>query len=181
MALTQFFQIAITHTGAGADASTLETTKPAAPVHNPNLIRHQLELLQYYFPQLSSRASATSHTLIAQGLGVIAIQQQQHHDELLVVKNASKTNPVEKWLGINKLHHLLGMLLFPNESALEVTYPVYEVMALAPNALKMGELQDAIDTEIVTRRKKYTDFVLSDVIYSNFTSLRWGHISDDSI
>ena len=54
-------------------------------------------------------------------------------------------------------------------------------MAVAPKAFKMGELQDDIDTEIVTRRKKYTDVVLSNVIYSNFTSLRWGCISDDPI
>ena len=45
LASTQFFQIAITHTGTGANASALETTEPAAPAQNPNLIRHQLELL----------------------------------------------------------------------------------------------------------------------------------------
>ena len=49
MALTQFFQIAITHTGSGIDASALETTKPATPTHNSNLTRHQLELLQHHF------------------------------------------------------------------------------------------------------------------------------------
>jgi hypothetical protein len=57
------------------DASALETTKPAT--QNPNLIRHQLELLQRNFPHISSRAAASSHALIAQGLGVIATQQQQ--------------------------------------------------------------------------------------------------------
>ena len=54
-------------------------------------------------------------------------------------------------------------------------------MAMAPKAFKTGELQDAIDTEIVTHRKKYTDVVLSDAIYSNFTSFRWGCISGDSM
>ena len=61
------------------------------------------------------------------------------------------------------------------------TCPVYDVMALAPKAFKMGEFQDDIDTEIITRRKKYTAVVLSHAVYSNFTSLRWGRINDDSI
>ena len=89
------------------DASALETIKPAAPAQNPNLIGHQLELLQHHFPQLRSRAAAASHILIAQGLGVIATQQQQHHDELIAVKNTVKTNPVDKLLRTNKLRRLL--------------------------------------------------------------------------
>ena len=73
------------------------------------------------------------------------------------------------------------MLCLPNKAALRVACLVYEAMDVALKALKMGELQDAIDTEIGTHRKKYTDMVISDGIYSNFTSLRWGCISDDSI
>ena len=90
LALTQFLQISIIHTRAGVDASSLETTKPAKPAQNPNIIMHQLVLLQHNFPQLSPRAISTSHTLIAQGLGVIATQYQHHqnHDELFAVKNA---------------------------------------------------------------------------------------------
>ena len=57
---------------------------------------------------------------------------------------------------------------------MKVSCPVYEAMAVAPKAFEMGELQDTIDTEIITRRKKYTAMVLSDAIYSNFTSLKGG-------
>ena len=71
------------------------------------------------------------------------------------------------------------MIRLPNEVAFKVACPVYEAMALAPKAFKMGELQDAMGTKIVTRRKKCTAVVLSDVIVSNFTSLGWGRISDD--
>ena len=85
---------------------------------NPNLIRHQLELIQHHFPQLSFRATVTSHTLITQDFGVVTMQQQHHHGVLLVVKNACRTNPVEQWLGINKLRRLLRMLHLPNEAAL---------------------------------------------------------------
>jgi hypothetical protein len=88
---------------------------------------------------------------------------------------------VEKWLGIDKLCHQLRILCLCNEAALKVACPVYEVMALAPKVFKMGELQDAIDTNIVARRKKYTSVVLSDAIFLNFTSLRWGCINDDSV
>ena len=42
--------------------------------------------------------------------------------------------------------------------------PGLRAMALEPKAFKMGELQDTINTEIVTHRKKYTAAVLSDVI-----------------
>ena len=66
----------ITCTGTGTDVSALETVKPAAPMQNSNLIRHQLELLQHCFPQLSSRTAAASHTLIVQDLGVIDTHQQ---------------------------------------------------------------------------------------------------------
>ena len=45
------------------------------------------------------------------------------------------------------------MLCLPNEVALKVACPVYNVMALAPKAFKMGELQDVIDTKIITRMK----------------------------
>ena len=44
--IDRLFQIAITYPETGADASALETTKPAALAQNSNLIRHQLELLQ---------------------------------------------------------------------------------------------------------------------------------------
>ena len=73
------------------------------------------------------------------------------------------------------------MLCLPNEASLKVACPVYKAMAMAPKAFKMGKLQDTIDTEIVTHRKKCTAVVLSDTLYSNFTSFRWGRISDDSI
>ena len=110
-----------------------------------------------------------------QGLGVIAMQQQDHHDELLAVRNVSKTHPVEKWLGINKLCRLLRMICLPNEqSALEVMCPVYEVMALAPRAFKMGELQDAINTKIITRREEVHHSGAHDVDFSNFTQSQVG-------
>ena len=38
-----------------------------------------------------------------------------------------------------------------------------------------------LDTKIITHWKQYTAVVLSDAIFSNFTSLRWDHISDDSV
>ena len=79
-----------------------------------------------------------------QGLGVIAMQHQHHHDEPLAVKNTCKTNLVEEWLGINKLCHLLRMLRLPNEVALKVACPVYKAIALASKSFKMGELKDAI-------------------------------------
>ena len=88
---------------------------------------------------------------------------------------------MEKWLGINKLRRLLQMIRLPNEVALKVACPVYEAMVVAPEVFKMGGLQDAIDTEIVSRIKKYTAVVLSNAIYSKFTSLGWVRISDDSI
>ena len=106
------------------------------------------------------------------GLSVIATQQQQHHDALLAVTNIGRSNLVEKWSGINKLCHLILMLCLPNEAALNVACPVYEAMALASKAFKMEELQDVIDINTVAHRKKYTAVVLSNAIFSNFTSLR---------
>ena len=59
----------------------------------------------------------------------------------------------------------------PNEAALKVSCPFYEMMALAPKAFKLGELQDASNTKIVIYKKKYTLMVLSNAHFSNFTSL----------
>ena len=56
------------------------------------------------------------------------------------------------------------MLRLPNEVALKFTCPVYEAMALAPKASNMRELQDAIDAEIATCKKKHIAVVL---IYSS--------------
>ena len=109
------------------------------------------------------------------------MQQQQHHHKLLAVRNASKTNPVEEWLGIKTLIRLLRILRLPNEETLNVVYMIYKAMALAPKAFKVGELQDDINTKIVTCKKRFTTVVFSDTHFSNFTSLRWGRISDDSV
>ena len=92
-----------------------------------------------------------------------------------------KKNPVEKWLGINKFPHLLQMLCLPNEAALKVACPDYEVMALTPKAFKIEKPKDDIDTNIVTHKKKYTTVVLSDAHFSNFAILRSGRISDGSV
>ena len=110
------------------------------------------------------------------------MQQQDHHDELMAVRKGSKTNQVEKWPEINKLCRLLRMLHLHNEAAaLKVMCPVYKAMSLAPRAFKMGELQDDINTKIITHRKKYTAVVLTMRTSLTSPSLRLCRVSDDSV
>ena len=63
------------------------------------------------------------------------------------------------------------MIRLPNEVTLNIVCPGYEVIFLAPKALKMEEIQDTINTKIVTRRKTYTVVVLNNMVFSNFASL----------
>ena len=73
------------------------------------------------------------------------------------------------------------MLHLPNEVGLKVVCLVYDAMPFVPKAFRMGELQDAINNEIINHKKKYTAVVLSHAHFSNFTTLRWGRIIDDSV
>ena len=57
--------------------------------------------------------------MIARGLGVIAKQQQEHYEEMKeAARLVEKANPVEKWLGADKLRRLLRMLCLRNEADL---------------------------------------------------------------
>ena len=119
--------------------------------------------------------------MIARGLGLIAMQQQEHYDEVKEARLAEKANPVEKWLGADKLRRLLRMLRLRNEANLVAACPVYKAMALAQEKFLMGVLQDAVDTKLIERSKRHTHILLSPGLFKNFTSLRWHHTVDDSL
>ena len=181
VALTQFFQVAITRTLANIDESAIAVSKPTAPPRNPALIKYQLELIHHHFPQLSARTATQQQNLIATGIGVLATQQQAHYDEVKATKIADAANPVAKWLGDVKVLRLLRMLRLGNEAELEAACPVYKAMAKTPKVSRMGVLQNAIDALLVTRKIKYLSVILDHGKFANFVSLSWHQSHGDSL
>jgi len=181
LSMTQFFQIAITRKGINMDESFLETTKPRAPNRSPKLIKHQLELLHHHFPQLSPRAVTAGTNLIAQGLGTIAAQQQQHYDTVEAAKVKEDAKTIEKWMGTSKRDKLLRMTGAMNEQQLMAACPVYKDLAAASEKHRRGVLQTAIDDLLLTRGKMHMSFQVSQGLYINFVSLIWYRVHDDSL
>ena len=181
LSMTHFFQIAITRKGNNQDESFLETTQPSAPNRNPTLIKHQLELLHHHFPQLSTRAVSAGNTLIAQGLGTIAAQQQLHYDKVEAAKVEEKSKTIEKWMGASKCHKLLRMTGTRNEQELMTACPVYKDLAAASDKHRRGVIQNAVDELLLQRGKEHLFFQVSQGLYINFVSLTWHRVHDDSL
>lgn len=181
-ALLQFFQIMITKSGGNpGDLSPLDVNRPTPPARNVHLINRQLEILRFHFPQLRPDAVVQQTNLIAAGLGTIAQQQRDQYEEQKVEKELAKTRTVEKWVGMIQFRNLLRMLQVLNEHQLVHECPVYQAMAEAPKAEKMGALQAAIDALLVQRGEKYMNCTLSSGVFSLLTSWRWWRSHEDSI
>ena len=180
LALTHFFQMAITRKGAGQDESFLEMALPSSPGRIPALMKNQQDLLQHHFPQLSSQAATAQHNLIAQGIGVIASQQQSHYDKLDASKTAEKSNALVKWLGESKVKKLLRLTGTMNQDQLKRECPVYDEMAATADKHRRGVLQTKVEDVLTTRREKYLSCSVSPGLFLNFTSLKWQRSSENS-
>ena len=181
LSLTQYFQMAITRKQADLDESFLEVDMPSSPGRIPALVKHRLELLHRHFPQLSSQAASAENSLVAQRIGLIATQQQQHYDELKAAKVADKVNALEKWLGKAKLLTLLRLTGMTTVAELVASNPVYQNMADTSDKFRRGELQTAVDDLLVARGEEFLTCSVSHGMYLNYASLKWGRHSADSV
>ena len=151
VALTQFFQVAITWSTPNLIESVLEVDTLLAPPLNPSLIKHQEELLQNHFPQLILRAAAQQYKFIAVGIGILATQQQtQYNDEAKATKIANTASHVAKWMGDTGIIRILQMLMLVNETDFKAACPIYRaIMAKFTKVSRMGVLGNTIDALLV--------------------------------
>lgn len=180
LSLTQFFQMAITRRQANVDESFLEVVKPSSPGRIPALVKHKLELLQRHFPLLSPGAATSQQNVVAQGIGVIATQQQAHYDRLEAAKVAEKANALEKWLGKAKVKTLLRLTGMSTVAELVASNPVWQDMADTTDKHRRQMLQTAVDDLLVARDEEHLTCVVSHGMYLNCASLKWERHSEDS-
>ena len=152
-ALLHYFQNAITRTGGAAGISAIDTTQPSPTARNQALINCQLDILKHHFPQLRTDAPIHQTNLIAQGLGVIAHQQQMQFEEAKREREEAKASTVAKMFGEENFEQLLRMLQLPNEAQVIAACPVYKAMAASSKAQRMGTLQSAINKELMHQKK----------------------------
>ena len=180
-ALLQYFQAAITRTGANAAVSTIDTPRPIPPARNVALIHDRQSRLEVFFPQLRTDAPQHQSNLIAQGLGVIAQQQHEQYQETKRDREEAKSKTITKWLGSTKVKKLLRLTGMPNEAALVEACPVYGELASAPKGERLSVLNDACVERALARKEQYLSIVLSPGILALFTSLSWHRENPDSL
>ena len=179
--LLQFFQIAITQSGAGATSSTVDAVRPSPPARSVALMKRQSAHLQHHFPQLRSDAPEHQAGLIAQGLGVIAQQQQDQYQETRREKELAKETTVRRWFGENMFKQLLRMLRLRDEAELNRECSVFLEMAKSHKAGQQGVLQSAIRQELTDRKDPYLQVTITPGLWENFKSLEWARDHEDSL
>ena len=180
-ALLQFFQLMITSSGGQGNLSVLECTRPTPPARNENLINRQVSIIHHFFPQTRPDAAMQQTNVIAAGIGLIATQQQQQYEEVKREKELAKAQTVEDWLGPGRLATLLRFTGMSNESALVMALPVYQLLAKAKKADKLGILQDAINAELLKRGNTDLSFEIGPGVFENFKSMSWHRQNDNSL
>lgn len=185
-ALTQVMQLAIMRTTPGTNTSVVEVaTLPAAVSYNETLFKYQQDTLQFIFPQLSPRTGMQTTNILAQGLGVLATQQDEHHKLLVEEKKEAKENPVKKWLGPVRFAKLCKLLCVADEADLKLKCPVWHDMAISPKSFRIEVLQDKI-TEAFEEtnpsiKSRATAFVITQAQFDLIIGLVWANTTHDTV
>ena len=107
-------------------------------------------IIEHVLTSLAPGISAHANIQIANALGALATQNQQHPEEKATTQAAKDTNTVADWLGALRMKTLLYLTGCRNKTKLEVACPIYLHMAEAPKGACLAFLQDAVDDNLAT-------------------------------
>jgi len=122
-----------------------------------------------------------SNNLIAQGVGVLATQQQAWQAEQRREKEAAKANPVQRLFGDVAFKSLLRNTQQPNEAALVRDNPVYQALALAKDKQKISTAQSHIQAQLDDLQEPYLTIIFTQGNYNALLNNQMGRSNADSL
>jgi hypothetical protein len=180
-ALIQYAQVAITIPHNNAAGSAIDVARLTPPPRNIHLIQRLQRILQDTFPQLRPDAAVASNNLIAQGIGVLATQQQAFNAEQRREREAAKADPVRRCWGEVAFKSLLRNTQQPDEAALVRDNPVYLALAQAKDKQKVATAQSHIQEVLDDLKEPFLTILFTQGHYNALLNNQMGRSNADSL